>query len=183
MPETGITLTAGDDLEDATGNDPVEVNDKFDTLIASILTALQNIQEGQEQVTNDAAATLAVGDLVYFSSWDSTESQRKVKKAIVTTSNTTTLYAQGVVTTGGADQATTIVVKKQTIVTGLNTNGLTVGRSVFLSTVAGGWLSTLPAANNRIQLVGTILEAHASTGRINYNLPGAIVPFGSADDV
>src|SRR3990167_2702969 len=68
----------------------------------------------------------------------------QMKKAVVTEGNSTTLYAQYVVTETIADTAVGTVAQKLTL-TGLDTSGGTVGRPVFLSTVAGSWTVTAPA--------------------------------------
>lgn len=114
---------------------------------------------------NNSGAQLDEGDLVYLSAYNSGESLYEAELAIATEANATTLYAVWIVDANVANGASGILVGSK-ILTAVDTDGQTVGRPVFLSTSGGGWTHTLPALENRIQVVGQIIEAHLTTGRI-----------------
>lgn len=180
---SGITVSIGTAHADRDRNSPAAFNARWTTIKSSLEDIIDQLAAGERQATNDSGGTLAVGDLVYRSGYDSANTRIEVKKAIATTANATTFYATHVVTTGGANAAA-VQVSKIHILTAQNTAGLTAGRPIFLNTVAGGWTGTLPAANNRIQIVGTVLEVDAATGVVEFDLAfAAPTPFGSADDV
>ena len=138
------------------------------------------ISAGSTRLKNNVGGGLVLGDLIYISSYDSGSGYYQMKKAVVTEGNSTTLYAQYVVTETIADTAVGTVAQKLTL-TGLDTSGGTVGRPVFLSTVAGSWTVTAPAPENRIQLIGRIIEVHATTGRIAIDLPGQVLYWADED--
>ena len=133
-------------------------------------------------VNNNTGGTLAAGTLVYLSAYNSGQSLYQISKAVVTTDSTTSLFAKWIVdaaiTTGTSG---TVVANK--VLTGLDTSGLTVGRPVFLSTTAGEWVGAYYTDESRCQIVGEVIEVHASTGRIELNMPGQIVPWGFVDQV
>jgi len=114
---------------------------------------------------NNTGGQLTAGTLVYISAYNSGQGLYEAAKAIATESNTTTLYATMIVDATVATATAGILVDRK-ILTAINTDGQTVGRPVYLNTSAGGWTHTLPALENRIQVVGSIIEAHVTTGRI-----------------
>jgi len=146
---------------------------------------------GKIRVYNNSGGTINVGEYVYVSAYNSGQSLYEVTKAVVTAVAATTLPAVLVmdetVTTGNAGNAVTC-----RVLTSLNTSGLTVGRPVYLSATAGGWSGTVPATANKVQIVGYVVEAHATTGRIiqsimapldAINLPdSAAITFGTGSD-
>ena len=52
------------------------------------------------------------------------------------------------------------------LVTGLDTNGLTVGNPVFLSETPGGWQGTAPGGGAQSVIVGSVLTADDTTGGV-----------------
>jgi len=183
MSKTGLTVDIGSVHADGDGNLVTAFNARWTAIKASLEAHLDLLSDGYRLATNNSGVALAAGDLVYRSGWDATSSQIKVKKAIVTEANASTFYATHVVSTGGANGATTIAIRKIYQLTAQNTSGLTAGRPVFLSTVAGGWVGELPTVVNRVQIVGTVIEVSATVGIIEFDLFGSVIPFGSADDV
>lgn len=129
-----------------------------------------------------AGEAITANDLVYISAWDSTNSRFTVKKAIATSTLSTTFYAQFVspnaITNGEAG-----TVYEMYVLTTQNTNGLTAGRPVFLSTSGGSWTGTLPTSPNLVQIVGYVVTVDATTGRVAIKLPGQNIPWSIADQV
>ena len=153
----------------------------FDDIVAtSIDHTLTKIK-----VFNDQGSALAADDLLYVSGYSSTNLVYAVKKAVATQSNATTFYATLIADAAIADQATgnAVVVKP---LTGLNTTGLTVGGRVWLSGTAGSYntaRTTHADVDYAKQVVGFVVEVHATTGRIILTVPGAIVPWSIAQEV
>lgn len=129
-----------------------------------------------------AGEDITAGDLVYVSAWDSTNSRFTVKKAIATTANSTTLYARYFASAAITSAAAGVVQQVGVLISQVTT-GLTAGRPVFLSTSGGLWTGTLPAADNRIQVVGWVMTVHATTGRVVVELPGQMIPWSISDQV
>jgi len=114
---------------------------------------------------NNTGGLLTDGTLVYLSSFNGGASLYEGTKAIVTEDPSTTFYADFIVDGDTADSTEGVLVTRK-ILTDLNTSGLTVGRPIFLSDTAGEWLGVLPAFPKLVQVVGKVIEAHATTGRI-----------------
>jgi len=136
------------------------------------------IGTGAVTFKNDSGVQIVNGDLVYVSGWSGTILQ--VKKALVSTTNVATLYASYIATATIANAANGVFSQVRNL-SSVDTSGGTVGRPVFLNTVAGTWSVTQPAADNRVQIVGTINVVHSSTGRITVQLPGQILDWNLTD--
>lgn len=182
MSKTGMTVDIGTAYADRDANAPSLFNARWTTVKASLEAHLNNLADGQRTATNKIGATGAVGDLVYRSGWDATNERIEVKGAVVTEANSTTFYATHVITTAGANNAE-VTVKKIYQFTSQDTDGLTAGRPIFLSTTSKGWTGSLPTANNRVQIVGSVLVVDAAAGIVEFDLPGAVIAFGDADDI
>jgi len=60
------------------------------------------------------------------------------------------------------------------LLAGIDTSAGSLGDPVYLSDgTAGGYTLTKPTGTDKVQIVGRIAEAHASTGAIQFDLPGA----------
>lgn len=130
---------------------------------------------------NNTGGQITEGDLCYIPAYNSGAGLYEAAKAIVTGVVGTTLYAWWIANETIADQGSGQFVKTKTL-TGLDTSGGTVGRPVYLDTTAGGWTLSLPAMGNLIQIVGQIIEVHATTGRIQLH-PQAPILSNYADQV
>lgn len=65
------------------------------------------------------------------------------------------------------------VALKHFLLSGINTSAGSVGDPVYLSdATAGGYTLTKPTATDKVQIVGRIVEDHASTGAILFDLSG-----------
>ena len=138
-----------------------------------------DLKNGRTKIFNNSGGALASGDLVYVSGYNSTQLQYEVTKAQSKTS--ASLYATLIVDEAIPDQSSGGAVSVR-LLTGQNTNGLTVGRPVYLSSTAGGWTGTLPTAGYGVQVVGFVVVANASTGRVLL-VPGNIIPWSIADQL
>lgn len=130
-------------------------------------------------VINDHGSALAAGDLVYVSGWtEGAIRRRKVKKA---DADAGVGVSAAYVVRAAADNGDLLKVYKTYRHTGQNTNGLTVGDKVYLSTTAGGWTSTVPTAAISIkQAVGRVAVVSASAGVVEFDLEAEqIESFGS----
>lgn len=139
---------------------------------------------GKIRVYNNSGGSIAAGDALYISGYNSSTSLYEVTKAVVTQANTTTLY-----TTCFADASISNAAQGNACfirpLTGQNTSGLTVGRPVWLSSTAGGWLgarSSFADTDFRAQIIGYVATVHASTGRIIQKAE-APTPYSVAFDI
>lgn len=120
---------------------------------------------GSKKYYNNSGGEIAAGSLLYISDYNSGEGQVEMLKAIATESVSTTLYAEFVAQDTVANEASGTAIE-WAILEDQDTSGLTVGRPIYLDTSAGDWTGTLPALDNRIQIVGKVINVDASTGRI-----------------
>lgn len=121
---------------------------------------------GRFKVRNDTGSGLSLGDLVYISGKysDGTDTYPTVAKA-VSAATTSFRAAVGVVEAAISNGADGTIARVQELVN-VNTGGAAVGDPVYLSTTAGGWTLTRPTGSQITQVVGYVVEAHATTGRI-----------------
>jgi len=183
LDESNADLTSGDGLVGKSTTQTVTGAKTFDDITITKLRSLGYLTTMQGialQVT--AGEDIAAGNLVYVSAWDGTNNRFTVKKAIATTANSTSLYAQ-YVSPSAISNAATGVVYDIYVLSSQDTSGLTAGRPVFLSTSGGAWTGTVPAADNRVQIVGYVVTVNATTGRVAVQLPGQLVPWSIADQV
>ena len=123
------------------------------------------------QVYNSTGSTLTAGTLVYLkdSTTVSGETFPNAIKAISTSNTATTYFAQACIeadiSNNNAGTAALFVQR-----TGINTSSAAVGDPVYLDTSAGGYTFTRPTGGNLVQVVGVVVEDHASTGKINFFL-------------
>jgi len=136
---------------------------------------------GRVRVYNNTAATFSDGDLLYVSSYNTSQNLFEVKQAIATASSTTTLYAK-LVADGAIPPTSAGNAVKSGKLASVDTSGLTVGRPIFLGITAAQWTGTLPGAPVRIQVVGTVVTVSTS-GYIRFDLPGTLVPYSVADQI
>jgi hypothetical protein len=111
---------------------------------------------------NRSGSTFAKGTVVYISSVSgqipeiskaSASSEATSSKTIGIVSENIAHNAQGLVTTFG-------------VIKNVNTNGMTEGANVWLSTTAGEYTTTKPSVPNHGVHVGYVLKASATAGRI-----------------
>ena len=142
---------------------------------------------GRIKVYNNTGFSIADGSLLYVSAYNSATALYEVTKAVATTATADstgagTLYAElvadGAIGSSAAGYATIYRVLTDQV-----TTGLTPGRPIYLSSTAGGWSGTLLAADYRCQIVGKVVVASATVGRIEFTLPGSIVPWSIADQI
>ena len=97
--------------------------------------------------------------------------------------------ASAITDTSGSSVPATItaaaagVVGRLIVLSSQDTSGLTAGRPIYLSTTGGEWLGALPAASNKVQVVGSVVTVHAGTGRVAIQLPGQIIPWDLANTI
>ena len=199
MSASTTTLTYTDELVNDTVNDPAEET----TMLTDVKTAFNNAfsatpatghthngidsakiasADGEgEGGTNDSGVILAVGDLVYISGYDSTNTRPYFKKAVSNFNiNTVSLYARYVITTGGANAAL-VYAHKRARVTGMATTGGTIGRPCWLSATAGGFSTSIPASGYGAQVIGEP-ESIGASGVMRFNIQGPI-PWSLADQI
>lgn len=146
-----------------------------------IISASTNVLQ---KVYNGSGGAISAGDYVYVSGWNSANSVWAVSKAVATNANATTLYARYIANEAISNGSTGSVCTERAL-TGLDTSTLTLGRPVYLSNTAGGYvtaLGSLPDTDYRVQIVGYVAEVHATTGRINQVI-GQILPYSLAWDI
>ena len=179
IDEANVDLTGADGIVGKSTAQTITGAKTFTTV--PIVSAATDIRR---TVYNDSGGSLAAGDYVYVSGWNSANSVWAVKKAVVTNANATTLYARFIANEAIGNGATGSVCTERAL-TGLNTSTLTLGRPVYLSNTAGGYvtaLSSLPDTDYRVQIVGYVAEVHASTGRIDQVID-AKIPYSLAWDI
>ncbi len=114
------------------------------------------------RVYNDAGVTLTRGQLVYISGAQGNRIAVKLASAANQTASRATI---GVVSHSIAAGAEGYIQTKGPV-TGLVTTGLTAGAPLYLSTTAGQYTQTEPAAPNHGVRVGWVERVHASAGSI-----------------
>lgn len=118
-------------------------------------------------IYNNSGSTLTKGTLVYVSSYTGANGL-----VVVKADADAGLEATHVIPVDIANSASGIAVET-VVLTGLNTNGQTIGDAVYVSATAGGFVFTAPSgADQMVQVVGTVKVVNATTGEIEF-FPGA----------
>lgn len=118
-------------------------------------------------IYNDTGGTLAAGTLVRVKGYTST-SGITVEKADADAAKPATHVVKVAISNSASG-----VVYPTARVTGMVTNGQTIGDAVYLSATAGEFVFTAPTGADQLsQQVGTVKVVHASTGEIEF-FPGA----------
>lgn len=135
------------------------------------------------RVWNATGGTLTAGTLVYISAYNAGQALYQISKAVVTTDPATTFYAKWIVDADVLTAAAGYVTTSK-ILTGLNTSsGYTAGRPLYLSSTAGGYVGTAYTDGSMCQEVGNCIEVHASTGRVQLQMPGQVIPWSLVDQI
>ena len=125
-------------------------------------------------VDNSTGGSLAAGTLVYISGYDASTGAPQI-----TPSDADSRQAEYVLNAAIANGAAGVVYRGYTLGS-LNTSGSSVGDPIYLSATAGSWTATaLTGAAQLSQKVGVVVTSHASTGSIQFDLPGEILKVGS----
>jgi hypothetical protein len=125
-------------------------------------------------VDNSTGGTLTAGTLVYISGYDASTGAPQVTKA-----DGDSHFAEYVLNADIANAAAGVVYRGYTLGS-QNTSALSVGAPVYLSATAGEWTGTALTGSAQVsQKVGVVVTSHASTGQIQFDLPGEILKIGS----
>jgi hypothetical protein len=185
---SGDTVTIEFDIGDGAGSNPaVRYNSTTGQVEISadgtnfIILANTGGGVGSMPFYNNSGAQLDSGDLVYPSAYNDTAGLYEAELAIATEANSTTKYATMIVDKDTANETSGILVERK-IITDVDTDGGVVGRPIYLDTTGGGWRISLPDLENRVQIVGQIIEVHATTGRIMLK-PNALLWRTQADEI
>ena len=143
--------------------------DSGDGLPKAILNANVELGIGQEQVAivkNATGSTIAKGKVVYINgaagqrptiALSDADTEATSSKTLGITAESISNGAEGFVTTFG-------------VLRGVNTNGLTEGAAVWLSSTAGYYTTTVPAEPAHSVFLGYVVKAHATAGEIFVNI-------------
>jgi hypothetical protein len=133
-----------------------------------VLDVIKEIADIESRkVYNGTGNSIAAGKLVYLSGYDSTTSCDKITLA----SNASNLtLAQAVALETIADGSTGYVGRQYTL-TSQNTDAVSVGAPVYLST-GGAVTTSKPTTTATVQIVGRTFVKHASTGKIDILIEG-----------
>jgi len=127
-------------------------------------------------VDNSTGGTLTAGTLVYISGYDASTTAPQVTKA-----DGDSHLAEYVLSADIANAAAGVVYRGYTLGS-QNTSGSSVGDPIYLSATAGGWTGTaLTGAAQLSQKVGVVVTSHASTGSVQFDLPGEMLKWGSGN--
>ena len=127
-------------------------------------------------VDNSTGGSLAAGTLVYISGYDASTGAPQITKA-----DADSRQAEYILNAAIADGAAGVVYRGYTLGS-LDTSGSSVGDPIYLSATAGSWsASALTGAAQISQKVGVVVTSHASTGSIQFLLPGEILKIGSGN--
>jgi hypothetical protein len=130
--------------------------------------------EGGLDARNATGGDFAAGALVYVSSRDADNDKWLVTKADADAAPPANV-AMGVTRAACVTGYNCRVYSSATL-TGVNTNGSTVGNPVYLSTTAGGWTLTAPTASNANQIiVGRVNVVSASVGVVKIDLRHMVI--------
>lgn len=120
---------------------------------------------------NNSGGALVEGDLLYVDTWSTANDCRSVKKAICSSRGLRAQFIADEAVAGATtfDGVTEKILENQDTSAGAN------GDAVFTSaTAAGGWTRTNPATVSDAydeQNIGTLVNAHATTGRVDLRIP------------
>lgn len=143
--------------------------DSGDGLPKAILNANVELGIGQEQVAlvkNATGSTIAKGKVVYINgaqgqrptiALSDADTEATSSKTLGITAESIADGAEGFVTTFG-------------VLRGVNTDGLTQGAALWLSSTAGSYTTTIPAEPAHSVFIGYVVKAHASSGEIFVNI-------------
>ena len=113
---------------------------------------------------NDEGGTLAIGDVVYIKGISGSGNIPTVAKADA--DDATKMPAFGIVSSDANDGANVTVTTFGEIAN-INTSTLSLGDTLYVSTVAGSFTATKPTGESSLlQNVGQVTRVHASTGSI-----------------
>ena len=158
------TWTDPDSLDRATGE--VLTETIYDGIISNLAyvagqtsTGVVASQRIGLPVDNSTGGSLAAGTLVYISGYDAGNGAPQITKA-----DADSRQAEYILNAAIADGAAG------------------VGDPIYLSATAGSWTATaLTGAAQISQKVGVVVTSHASTGSIQFLLPGEILKIGSGN--
>jgi hypothetical protein len=173
------TWTDPDSLDRSTGD--VLTETIYDQLVSNTAFIAGQTATGHIQsirlgipVDNSTGGTLSAGTLVYISGYDASTSAPQVTK-----SDADSRFAEYVLAADIANGAAGYAFRGYTLGS-QNTSSLSVGAPVYLSATAGEWTGTAPTGTAQVsQKVGVVVTSHASTGSIQFDLPGEILKIGS----
>jgi hypothetical protein len=143
--------------------------DSGDGVPAAVLNANVSIGLGQEQVAlvkNATGASIAKGKVVYINgaqgqrptiTLSDADTEVSSSKTFGLTAEAIADGAEGFITTFG-------------VLRGVNTNGLTEGAALWLSSTAGSYTTTVPAEPAHSVFLGYVVKANASSGEIFVNI-------------
>ena len=173
------TWTDPDSLDRSTGDVLTEVI--YDQLVSN--TAFLGSQTGTGHVAgkrigipvhNATGGSLAAGSLVYINGYNAGATSPTVAKADAD-ANAAEFILSAAIANGAAG-----VAFRGYELGSLNTSGSSVGDPIYLSATAGSWsASALTGAAQLSQRVGVVATSHASTGTIQFDLPGEVLKIGS----
>ena len=127
-------------------------------------------------VDNSTGGTLTAGTLVYISGYDASTTAPQVTKA-----DGDSHLAEYVLSADIANAAAGVVYRGYTLGS-QDTSGESVGDPIYLSATAGGWTATaLTGAAQLSQKIGVVVTSHASTGSVQFDLPGELLKIGSGN--
>ncbi len=143
--------------------------DSGDGVPAVVLNANVNLSLGQEQVAlvkNATGASIAKGKVVYI---NGAQGQRPTITLSDADTETTSSKTFGLTAEAIADGAEGFVTTFG-VLRGVNTDGLTEGAALWLSSTAGGYTTTIPAEPAHSVFLGYVVKANASSGEIFVNI-------------
>jgi hypothetical protein len=139
--------------------------DDGDSIPKAILNASVELGIGQEQVAlvkNVTGSTIAKGKVVYI---NGAAGQRPTVALSDADTEATSSKTLGITAQSIASEAEGFVATEG-ILRGLNTEGLTEGGAIWLSSTAGNFTQTAPTQPVHSVFLGYVVKAHASAGEI-----------------
>ena len=112
---------------------------------------------------NAGGSTIAKGKFVYISGYDTFNSYIEVSLAANTSASTMPAFG---ITMEAISAGSTGKVLQQGKMTGLNTDGIAEGTTLYIGT-SGDWVTTKPTGTSLIQNVGEVLKDNISDGHIH----------------
>ena len=138
---------------------------------------------------NAGGSTIAKGKFVYISGYDTFNSYIEVSLAANTSASTMPAFG---ITMEAISAGSTGKVLQQGKMTGLNTDGIAEGTTLYIGT-SGDWVTTKPTGTALIQNVGEVLKDNISDGHIHVggsgrandvpNIPDGKIWIGNASAV
>jgi len=161
-----------------------DINAEFDNVIAMVEggPVVEGGLVGPRINVLGGTGGIAAGSLVWLSGATGTGDLQVATPAVSSDVAGSTLYAMAYAPDAILEDAEGEVSMCYEA-TDLDTSTAVAGQLVYLSVIDGEYSLDLPSPGYRVQVVGYVSQVSATVGRIQFTLPGSIIPWSIADQI